>query len=165
MKIAEAINVVLAECPHRRPKVLLETTAGQGNGIGSGFDQLARILELIARPRRVGICLDSCHVFAAGYEIRTQAGYAATMDHFNRVLGMDRLLTVHLNDSRGELGSRLDRHAHIGEGKIGLAGFANFVNDPALSDVPMILETPKGLDDDGRDCDELNATALRQLVV
>ncbi len=163
-KIADAINETLETCEHRRPKVLLETTAGQGNGIGSSFEQLAEIISLIARKKRVGVCLDTCHIFAAGYDIRTPGNYAQTMQQFDEIIGIDKLLAIHLNDSRGELGTHLDRHAHIGEGTIGLAGFANFVNDPALTKVPMIMETPKGLDEAGQDYDWLNAHSLKSLV-
>ena len=163
-KIAEGINRVLAASPHRRPKLLLETTAGQGNSIGGTFEQLAGILALIDRPRRVGVCLDTCHVYAAGYDIRTPEAYAETMARFDRIIGLGKLLAIHLNDSRGELGSHLDRHRHVGEGEIGLAGFANFVRDPRLAEVPMILETPKGEDERGRDFDDLNAAALTGLI-
>ena len=110
------------------------------------------------------MCLDTCHVFAAGHDLRTAATYRKTMAHFDRVIGLERLRAVHLNDSLGPLGSRRDRHEHIGRGHIGKAGFANFVNDPRLARVPMILETPKGKDDRGRDWDEINAETLRKLV-
>ncbi len=163
-KIADAINETLAACSHRKPKVLLETTAGQGNSIGSKFEQLAEIISLIDSKKRVGVCLDTCHIFAAGYNIRTPEAYADTMQQFDAAVGLKKLLAIHLNDSRGELGSHLDRHAHIGEGTIGLPGFANFVNDATLAEVPMILETPKGLDDAGKDYDWLNAHSLKSLV-
>ncbi len=163
-KIADAINETLAACSHRRPKVLLETTAGQGNSIGSKFEQLAEIISLIDSKKRVGVCLDTCHIFAAGYDIRTPESYADTMQQFDAAVGLKKMLAIHLNDSRGELGSHLDRHAHIGEGTIGLPGFANFVNDATLAEVPMILETPKGLDDAGKDYDWLNAHSLKSLV-
>ena len=163
-KIADAINETLAACSHSQPKVLLETTAGAGNGIGSSFAELAEIISLIDRKKRVGICLDTCHIFAAGYDIRTPEAYADTMKQFDETIGLEKLLAIHLNDSRGELGSHLDRHAHIGEGTIGLGGFANFINDAAIAEVPMILETPKGLDDAGQDYDWLNAHSLKSLV-
>ena len=163
-RIAAALNRVVAACPHRRPKVLLETTAGQGNSLGCTFEQLAAILSRLDRPRRFGVCLDTCHVFAAGYDIRTPRAYRKTVDALDRAIGLVRLYAVHLNDSRGKLGSRLDRHAHVGRGEIGLAGLANVVNDRRLADVPMILETPKGTDDDGRDWDQVNAEAVRSLV-
>ena len=163
-RIADALNRIMAACARRRPKVLLETTAGAGNGIGATFEQLADILGRLERPRRFGVCLDTCHVFAAGYDIRTPAAYRRTMSAFGRVIGIERLLAIHLNDSLHALGSRRDRHAHIGRGKIGLRGFANFVNDPRLAQIPMILETPKGKGPRGIDWDAINAAALRKLL-
>lgn len=162
--IAEAVNEVLDALACRRPKLLLETTAGMGSSLGCTFEQLAAILERIGCPRRVGVCLDTCHVFAAGYDIRTPRAYRRTMAHFDELIGLDRLRAIHLNDSRGALGCRRDRHEHIGRGCIGRRGFANFVNDPRLAHVPMILETPKGKDPRGRDWDEVNAQTLRKLV-
>jgi len=165
--IAGALNRIVEAHRIRRPRgvtrILLETTAGQGNSIGHTFEQLARILALLGRPRRFGVCLDTCHIFAAGYDIRTRAAYRVTMADFERSIGLSKLLAVHLNDSLRPLGSRVDRHAHIGRGRIGLEGFANIVNDRRLSGIPMILETPKGTDRAGRDWDVLNAEALRRL--
>ena len=115
------------------------------------------------RRRRVGVCLDTCHVFAAGYDIRTPAAYRRTMAEFDRVIGLNHLYAVHLNDSKRALGSRVDRHEHIGRGCIGRKGFVNFVNDSRLEGVPMILETPKGTDPRGRDWDRRNADAVRSL--
>jgi len=147
------------------PRVLLETTAGCGNSIGGTFEQLAGIIAHAAQGDRLGVCLDTCHVFAAGHDFRTPEGYAAMMEHFDREIGLDRLFAIHLNDSKRELGSHVDRHAHIGKGEIGLSGFRSFVNDPRLAMVPMILETPKGLrEKDGRDWDRVNAQAVRRLV-
>ena len=160
--IARALNEIFAACPHRRPKILLETTAGSGNTLGRSFEQLAAILARVDRPRRVGVCLDTCHIFAAGYDIRTPAAYRRTMKAF---IGLDRLREIHLNDSRRELASRVDRHAHIGLGEIGLRGFAALVGDKRLSDVPMILETPKGLDDQGRQWDAVNAEIIRKMAL
>ena len=125
---------------------------------------MAAILARLDWPRRFGICLDTCHVFAAGYDIRTPAAYRKTMDAFEKVLTLERLLAIHLNDSRRKLGCRIDRHAHIGCGRIGSAGFANFLNDKRLGQVPMILETPKGTDASGRDWDQINAEAIRKLA-
>jgi len=163
-KIADGLNAVIARCRHTRVKVLLETTAGSGHTIGGRFEDLAAIRERLDRPRRVGVCLDTCHVFAAGYDLRTPATYRRTMAAFDAGVGLANLHVIHLNDSRGDLGSRRDRHAHIGHGQIGLAGFANLVNDKRLSEMPMILETPKGLDDRGRDWDQINAEALTGLL-
>jgi deoxyribonuclease-4 len=110
------------------------------------------------------VCLDTCHVFAAGYDIRTPLAYAETMARLDAIVGLRRLAAVHLNDSLGRLGSRLDRHAHIGKGQIGLEGFAHLVRDPRLANVPLILETPKGKDRRGRDWDRVNAGAIRRLT-
>jgi len=126
--------------------ILLETTAGQGTNLGSTFEELARIIELSDHSARLGVCYDTCHTFAAGYDIRTPEAYGTTFDAFDRVIGLDRLKFFHLNDSKTELGARRDRHEHIGEGKIGLAGFENLMCDPRFAEIPMILETPKGED-------------------
>lgn len=163
-RIAAGLDEALAACGRRRVRVLLETTAGQGNGIGRRFEQLAEILSRVRRPGRYGVCLDTCHVFAAGYDIRSPAGYASMMDALDDVVGLDRLLAVHLNDSLRPLGSRVDRHAHVGRGEIGRRGLANVVNDPRLADTPLILETPKGVDERGRDWDAVNAAAVRSLI-
>jgi len=163
-RIAGALNEIVAACPHRRPKVLLETTAGAGNTIGRTFEQLAQILSRLDRPRRFGVCLDTCHVFAAGYDLRTPRAYEQTMMTLIERTGLPRLGAIHLNDSVHGLGSRRDRHAHIGTGRIGSRGFVNLLNDPRLAEIPMILETPKGKDDRGRDWDEINAAAVRRLL-
>ena len=169
--IAGALNEILAACPHHRPKVLLETTAGSGNSIGRTFEQLAEILAAVGRPRRVGVCMDTCHMFAAGYDIRAPRAYRRTMSRFDGIIGLEHLLAVHFSDSKNPLGSRIDRHEHIGLGRLGLGAFANFVNDPRLVGVPLILETPKGRGPAGKgrgkagkDWDEINAGVLRSLV-
>lgn len=126
--------------------VLLETTAGQGTGLGSRFEELAAIIEGSKYPDKLGVCIDTCHIFAAGYDIRTLEQYKATMDEFDRLVGIERIRFFHLNDSKKGLGSRVDRHEHIGEGEIGLEGFRNLLNDPRFADHPMTLETPKGKD-------------------
>ena len=164
--IAAALNQIAAEAPTEgeHPQILLETTAGQGNGIGHTFEQLGAILAQLDDPKRFGVCMDTCHIFAAGYDIRTAATYKKTMAEFDGAIGLDRLKAIHVNDSRRKLGSRVDRHAHIGRGEIGAAAFGNFVNDKRLANVPMILETPKGLDETGRDFDEINVAALRKLI-
>jgi deoxyribonuclease-4 len=163
-RIAEALNRIMAACPHPSPRILLETTAGAGHTIGGTFGELADILALLEQGERFGVCLDTCHVFAAGYDVRTPQAYRQTMAEFDRVIGPDRLGAVHLNDSLGPLGSRLDRHVHIGRGQIGRRGFANFVNDPRLAAVAGLLETPKVLDNRGRAWDLINARLLRSLV-
>lgn len=126
--------------------VLLETTAGQGNSIGHTFEQLAEIIEGVKRRERLGVCFDTCHSFAAGYDLRSKRAYERTFDHFDEVIGIDRLRAFHLNDSLRELGSRVDRHTHIGKGHLGRIAFSHLVNDERFLDRPMILETPKGPD-------------------
>ncbi len=163
-RIAEALNGVLASAPISSPRVLLETTAGQGNCIGSRFEHLADILGRLHKPRQCGVCMDTCHIFAAGYDMRTPATYQETMRLFDSIIGMEQLAAIHVNDSVRDLGSCVDRHAHIGHGKIGLEGFANLVNDSRLADTPMILETPKEQTPDGRDWDLVNAQSLRELA-
>jgi deoxyribonuclease-4 len=126
--------------------VLLETTAGQGNSIGHSFEQLAAIIEDVKNRNRLGVCFDTCHSFAAGYDLRTKRTYKKTFDHFDEVIGLERLRAFHLNDSLKGLGSRVDRHTHIGKGHLGLEAFSHLVNDERFLDRPMILETPKGPD-------------------
>lgn len=142
-------------------RVLLETTAGQGKGLGSSFAELARIISESSHADRLGVCLDTCHVFAAGYDISTADGYAETIAKFEETIGLDRLLFFHLNDSKKASGSRVDRHEHIGKGCIGLEGFRLLLNDPRFADHPMTLETPKGKDlQEDRD----NLARLRSLL-
>lgn len=126
--------------------ILLETTAGQGTGLGARFEELAWILTNSKNPDRLGICVDTCHVFVAGYDIRTPEAYSATIAELDRCIGIDRVRFLHLNDSKKELGSRVDRHEHIGKGEIGLEGFRCLLNDSRFSAHPMTLETPKGKD-------------------
>jgi deoxyribonuclease-4 len=141
--------------------VLLETTAGQGTGIGSSFGELAHIIAHSEYSERLGVCFDTCHVFAAGYDISSKTAYKKTFAEFDAIIGLERLKFFHLNDSQKGLGSRVDRHAHIGKGKIGIEGFRLLVNDPHFFNHPMVLETPKekDLQDDIR-----NLTLLRKLM-
>lgn len=162
-RVAEALNVLHAALPRRGGvQILLETTAGQGTSLGYRFEQLAAILEGVEQADRVGICLDTCHVFAAGYDIRSAEGYRKTLAEFTACLGLARLKAIHLNDSKGGLGSRVDRHEHIGEGRLGLGPFRRILSDPRLRRVPMILETPKG--DDFITADRRNLARLRRLL-
>lgn len=126
--------------------VLIETTAGQGSNLGSTFEEIAAILASSSFGSRLGVCFDTCHAFAAGYDIRTAASYRKTFSRFDEIIGYDRLKFFHLNDSKKELGSRVDRHEHIGQGEIGLPGFRLLLNDPRFRHLPMVLETPKGRD-------------------
>jgi len=141
--------------------ILLETTAGQGTGLGSRFEELAWILEHSTSSDRLGICVDTCHIFAAGYDIRTSESYGATCAEFDRCIGLDRICFFHLNDSKKELGSRVDRHEHIGQGRIGTEGFRCLLNDPRFTGHPMTLETPKGKD---LVEDQQNLATLRALL-
>lgn len=159
--IARALSQLHAATPGFETIICLEGMAGQGSTLGSTFEQLAWLLEHTHLGERLGICLDSCHLYAAGYDVRTPEGYAATMGQFERVVGLERLQVVHLNDCSHELGSRRDRHAHIGAGTIGLEGFRNFVNDPRLAHLPGLLETDKG-DDLSEDVE--NLARLRSLI-
>jgi deoxyribonuclease IV len=161
-RIAEALNVLHAVLPASAVQILLETTAGQGSSLGYRFEQLAAILVRVEQADRVGICLDTCHVFAAGYDIRSADGYRKTREDLDACLGLRRLKAIHLNDSRQGLGSRVDRHEHIGGGRLGLAPFRRILNDPAFRGVPMILETPK--DDDFVKADRRNLARLRRLL-
>jgi len=161
-RVAEALETVL-EGPQASPVMIcLETTAGQGSSLGYRFEHLAAIREGMTRRERVGICVDTCHLFAAGYEIRGRKAYEETMRQLNGVVGLDHVKCIHLNDSQRELGSRVDRHAHIGRGQIGLEGFRPLVNDPRLQHMPMILETPKG--EDPVAADRRNLAILRSLL-
>jgi deoxyribonuclease-4 len=158
-RVAAALDEVHGRCPGFRVRVLLETTAGQGTCLGHRFEHLARILELVAEPKRLGVCLDTCHVFAAGYALAPAAEYRATLRAFDRVIGLKRLLAFHVNDSLKPQGSRVDRHAHIGQGHLGLEPFRLLVNDPRFRSRPMVLETPKE-----NDMDAVNLKTLRGLV-
>lgn len=159
-RVAAALDRVLGAGTGGTTMVLLETTAGQGTTLGGTFEDLARLLNLVKHRERVGICVDTCHMYAAGYNIATEEGYRATIDQLITLVGIDTIKAFHLNDSQGKLGSHLDRHAPIGEGEIGLEGFRALLNDERFFQVPMIIETPKGADatDDIR-----NLTTLRGL--
>lgn len=141
--VADALTRVFAARPGGRTMVLLESTAGQGTALGATFEELAAILTHMDGHARVGICLDTCHLLAAGYDLTTDDGYRDTFAAFERVIGFDRLRAVHVNDSKKPLGSRVDRHDHIGRGFLGLDAFRRLVNDPRMAGRPMLLETPK----------------------
>ncbi|HEY72266.1 MAG: deoxyribonuclease IV [Chloroflexi bacterium] len=160
-RVAQALGEVQAATPGFRARILLETTAGQGTNLGYKFEHLAWLIEHAPEGERLGVCLDTCHVFAAGYELRAAEGYEATMEKFDRIISLARLKALHLNDSKGDLGSRKDRHEHIGQGYIGLEGFRNLLNDPRLEGLPGLLETPKSND---LHEDRENLVVLRELV-
>ena len=159
-RIVEGIDRALSGRPAAGVRLLLETTAGQGTGLGHTFEQLAEIRRGLAQPERIGFCLDTAHVFAAGYDLRTAAALAGTLAAVEAVLGLAGLELIHLNDSLKPFGSRVDRHATIGAGHIGAAAFRRIMREPRLAGVPKILETPKQ-DADGRDLDRVNLALLR----
>ena len=144
--------------------ILLETTAGQGTTLGYRFEHLAEIIHLTGFRNRLGICLDTCHVFAAGYDFRTKEAYGQIIEEFDNVIGIDRLKLFHINDSKGEPGSLIDRHDHPGKGLIGLEPFSFFLNDPLFSEHAFLLETPKGKDAEGMDRDLANIRILEKLI-
>ena len=148
----------------QKAKILLETTAGQGSSVGCRIEHLGRIFRTVGDPDRLGVCLDTCHLFAAGYDLSTPDEYARTIDLLRRQVTLGKIKCVHMNDSKGACGSRLDRHEHIGKGRLGLAGFRHVVNDERLARVPKILETPKGTDGRGTNYDKVNLRKLRKLV-
>ncbi|MCD6033213.1 MAG: apurinic endonuclease Apn1 [Thermomicrobiales bacterium] len=160
-RVASALNRLFDELPQLEVTVLLETTAGQGTTLGRSFEELAKILALVEDQSRVGVCFDTCHVFAAGYDIREPEVYAATMQAFDDIIGLHRLRAFHLNDSKKGLGARVDRHAHIGDGELGTEAFRLLLNDERFAGHPGILETPKG--DDGEE-DRRNLATLGALV-
>lgn len=145
-RVAAGLNRAHAATAGFKTLTLLETTAGQGSTLGYRFEQLRAMMDATDAPERVGFCLDTCHIFVAGYDIRTPESYAATMSEFDELLGLERLQCIHMNDAKKPLGSRVDRHDHIGTGELGLAAFGFFLNDPRLARVPKILETPKSED-------------------
>ncbi|HVC21015.1 MAG TPA: deoxyribonuclease IV [Vicinamibacterales bacterium] len=167
--IAEGLGELLAARPGGRSMVLLEQTAGQGTMLGHRFEQLASLIERLGGHPRVGVCLDTCHLLAAGYDLTAREGYAATFETFERLIGLDRLKVVHLNDSKKPCGSRVDRHEHIGRGCLGLEPFRWLLNDPRFAALPMVLETPKGQADvrgaiERDPLDEMNLSTLRSLL-
>jgi deoxyribonuclease IV len=141
-QVANAVNRAV-EAVDNQVKVLLENMAGQRNSCGSRFEDIAEILSRVKNADRVGVCLDTCHIYAAGYDIRSEEAVEATISRLDKVVGLNRLWAVHLNDSKGALGSGLDRHEHIGMGNIGENGFKAFINHPAIRDKPMVIETPE----------------------
>ena len=162
-RIVQGLNEALRQTRGSDTMCLLETTAGQGTSIGSRFEHLARILERVRQADRVGVCLDTCHLFAAGHDLRTPEAYERTMAELDRLIGTGQVRALHLNDSKRELGSRVDRHEHIGEGKLGRGAFRCVMRDPRWHGIPMYLETPKG-ETRGRDLDRINLQRLRRLA-
>jgi deoxyribonuclease-4 len=141
--IAQALAALLRDRPAHRVKILLEHTAGQGTNLGHRFEHLATILDRLDGSPRIGICLDTCHLLAAGYDLCSEAGYKAAFRDFDRLVGIGRLAAFHLNDSKKPCGSRVDRHEHIGKGCLGLEPFRRILTDRRFAKLPMVLETPK----------------------
>lgn len=157
----EALNSILTEVNGQKTKILLETMAGQGTAIGSAFEEIARILEEVNKPGFFGVCFDTAHVFAAGYDIRGYEGYESVLNEFDRVIGIKRIRMIHVNDSKTNLGSHADRHAGIGEGKLGLEIFHAILRDRRFLEIPKILEIPES---DKRSKDNLRLLRKLQLI-
>jgi deoxyribonuclease-4 len=161
--MAESFNSLLRETAGFRVKIAIENTAGQGTVVGYTLEHLKRILDDTVESERLAVCLDTCHAFAAGYDLRDSSGYEEFMENFDSLIGLDRLKVIHLNDCKRELGRRVDRHEHIGRGMLGLECFRKIMNDPRLRHVPKLIEMPKLLD--GKDMDPINLGILRDLAV
>ncbi len=159
-RIAAALDRLCDEQPDNSTRLLIENTAGQGSSLGWRFEHLRDILALVAAPERVGVCIDTCHTFAAGYELRTAAAWGATVAELRRTVGLDKVGAFHVNDSKTPSGSRVDRHEHIGRGTLGLSAFRHLVNDRRFVGLPMVLETPKPT----KFADRINLAVLRSLA-
>ena len=164
-RVAAGLNECFQRTGKLSTRCLLENTAGQGTNLGWRFEHLAVILSAIHEPAQMGICIDTCHAFAAGYGLRTARQYEQTMGELAVTVGLKHVRAVHLNDSKRERGSRVDRHENIGRGKLGIAPFRQLLRDERFSKIPMYLETPKGIDESsGRSWDAVNLARLRRLV-
>ncbi|MEC7564096.1 MAG: deoxyribonuclease IV [Planctomycetota bacterium] len=166
-RIARALDKVHQQTADLATQCLLETTAGQGSNMGWQLEELACMLNQCGQPEKVGICVDTCHMFAAGYDLRDPVQYEATWSKFDRLMGLHKLKAFHLNDSKREFGSRKDRHEHIGEGEMGLEPFRLIVNDPRFQEIPMYLETAKDdrpVSREGLSWDQINLSTLRSLI-
>lgn len=164
-RIVKAVDDAVNQTRGMSVEIWLETTAGQGTNLGWRFEHLRWILDHAADARRLGVCVDTCHLFAAGYPLKTDRQYAETMSQLDAIVGLDRVRAFHLNDSKRELGSRVDRHEHIGLGKLGREPFRHVLNDPRFAELPMYLETPKGTRErDGKEWDAVNMATLRRMV-
>jgi len=158
-RIAESLNTIFDQLTTNIPLLLLETTAGQGSSLGSCFGHLSTIMEKVTRSEKLGICMDTSHIFAAGYDIRTDESYNHTMKAFNSTIGFQHLHLFHLNDSKKDIGSGIDRHEHIGGGFIGTGAFRRIMNDSKFKNVPKIIETPKE-----NNMDQVNLNLLKMMV-
>lgn len=160
-KIADALNEIHSRLPELNVQTWLETTAGQGTNLGHRFEHLAWIIDHVDEAERLGVCVDTCHLFAAGYPLKTLEEYRQTMKSFDEIVGLGLIRAFHLNDSKKEFGSRVDRHEHIGKGFLGLEPFRHLLNDQHFSRLPMYLETPK--EEGTREMDPVNMRVLRSL--
>jgi len=160
-KIVDSINRVFRKIPKVKARIALETTAGQGSCLGHRFEQISCVINNVCEPERLCVCLDTAHIFAAGYDIGSEAGIKRTFREFDRTIGLNRLAAIHLNDSKTARGSRVDRHQHIGKGQIGLDAFRFIMRDRRFSKIPKVLETPKGKE--LRE-DVINLKTLRGLI-
>lgn len=160
-QIARSLDAVHALIPDHKAVTLLETAAGQGSCVGCTFEELGQMLKRVDDKSRVGICIDTCHIFAAGYDIRTRDGYERMIDEVEKHVGLENVAAFHLNDSKKPLGSRVDRHEHIGKGEIGLDAFRFLLNDARFKRIPKVLETPKPVETES---DRMNMAALRSLL-
>ena len=162
-RIAQALNEAHRQTPGAKVQVLLEITAGQGTNLGYRFEQIAKIIDRTQDPDRLGVCFDTCHAHAAGYTMTTKKQYRETIEELDRTVGLRQVKVFHLNDSKTKLGSRVDRHEHIGCGHLGLKPFRFLINDRRFQHKPMFLETPKG-QKKGEDMDVVNLRQLRALL-
>ena len=160
-RICESLNIAHDKTKNFKTKSVLEATAGQGTNIGYKFEHLRAIIDGVENPERMAVCIDTCHIFAAGYDIATDEGYETTFQEFDSIVGLERLVAFHINDSKKGLGSHVDRHEHIGKGAIGLNGFRLLMNDERFAHIPKILETPKS-DDLHEDVE--NMRVLKSLI-
>lgn len=157
--LSDSLNLALERATGGDVVILLETTAGQGTNLGYCFEHLRQIIDMSKNPERMGVCFDTCHVFAAGYNLCSEADYDETFDRFDQIIGLDRLVAFHLNDAKSAYNSRVDRHDHIGEGNLGIPPFQRLVNDPRFEHIPAIIETPKM-----KEMHATNLAVLRDLV-
>lgn len=162
--IADGLNDIADKTANCKTKILLETTAGQGNCIGHKFEHIADILKKVENSSRFGVCLDTCHIFAAGYDLRTEKAYKETMENFENTIGFKNLVAIHLNDSKKDLGTRVDRHEHLGRGFLGKESFVNLLNDKRIKDIPLIMETPKDKNENGEDWDTINRDFVYSII-
>ena len=159
--IAESLNVIHSSTPGYKVTSMIETTAGQGSSVGYKFEHLIKIIDLVDEKNRMTVCIDTAHLFAAGYDIKNTSKYKQVMNEFDNIIGLDRLKCIHMNDSKKILGSRVDRHENIGKGFIGIEGFINIMNDKRIEHIPKILETPKGKEQSE---DLVNLNILKSLI-